>query len=135
MLITFFSLALLAPLSSEASLQEHGNENSHSHMLRQSEYQHRVTLYSMDADLLRFGLQSYCDLPYNKSEVGRHQYMIEDCVKLIDLLAGEDNYKGYWMVMDHDCSPNEDYWWITVAGWGTCNFAMVVPTCGEPYTT
>ncbi|KAG6361243.1 hypothetical protein INS49_009467 [Diaporthe citri] len=132
MLIAFVCfLAFLASSSSEIALPYQGIESPLSRMRRQSGTEHTYYVGFSQNSNFHFGLESYCTMPSNRTEVDGHQYNIEDCVQLIDFLAGEDHYNDFWMVEDYDCSTMGDCWWMTVAGWGTCNFAIVAPAC-EP---
>lgn len=80
---------------------------------------------------LPFGFEAYCDLWSldNPSIIEGHQYTVEDCKKLINDLIGQHAFGGYWLAEDYNCISSKDHWWMTVAGWGTCNFAVVDPHC------
>lgn len=137
MLVIFiFFLAFLASFSSGTTFHDHGVEPLHGFMRRQKAISKREDAHPVSVNFqtstFRFGLESYCDVPFNVTTLGGHQYKIEDCVGLIDLLAGHDHYRGYWLIGDWRCLTSGDYWWATVAGYGTCNFAVVAPTASLP---
>lgn len=80
---------------------------------------------------LPYGFKSYCSLESNLTTDGAHSYILEDCDQLIVRLIGTGNqFSGYWTAQDYNCMTDRDVqWWMTVAGWGTCSFAVVTSDC------
>lgn len=132
MLIVYaYFLVFLATISLEAAVSHHSEEPSrsrHFDIAKRSDA-HRVYFdYYAGGSLGRDCRFSYGNIDHTQT----NYYMVQDCVKLIQALAGHDElYTGSWYVSDKDCFQGDDYWWITVAGWGTCNFAIVMPTCSS----
>lgn len=86
----------------------------------------------------RFGHDSYCDTPSNLTRNPRFQFAVEDCATLINILAGDASagyFSGWWDVKDWDFCKAENYSWILIAGWETCNFAVVMPDCPSTIAT
>lgn len=84
----------------------------------------------------RLGLDSYCGIPGNLTHIPQSNYAVEDCRTLMNTLAGNPSagyYSGWWDVKDWDyCRAGAgDYSWMMIAGWETCNFAVVMPDCPE----
>lgn len=85
----------------------------------------------------RFGHDSYCGPPRNQTQIQNHQYRVNDCVALINTLAGnaaDGYYSGWWEVKDWDYCRVGNYSWMMIAGWETCNIAVVTPDCSDSAT-
>lgn len=82
----------------------------------------------------RLGHDSYCGTPSNLSHVENFHFAVNDCATLINTLAGNASagyYSGWWDVKDWDYCEVGTYSWMMVAGWETCNFAVVIPECSN----
>lgn len=138
MLITFiFFLAFLASVSSEIAFHDHGIdlESSRDRMRRQSTASKRDTEHAIYVDFfeteLPFGFEAYCEVLNNSAIIEGHDPKNEDCVQLINNLVGTGNlkFRGYWLAQDLNCISSRDSYWMTIAGWGTCNFAVSAADC------
>lgn len=136
MLIIFaFFLALMASIFSDVAIS---HDNMSTSQIRTPILQRRrpVILNYQDPSL-RFGHESFCTSPDPFQEIAsvNQTYMVADCDRLIHMLRGDDGrYGGWWLVEDLECKPDGDYWWAMVAGWKSCNFAVVTPDCPSHYS-
>lgn len=97
---------------------------------------HNVTIRYRDSNN-RFGHDSYCGPPRNQTQIQNHTYVVNDCVALINTLAGnaaDGYYSGWWEVKDWDYCRTGNYSWMMIAGWETCNIAVVTPDCSNSTT-
>ncbi|KAJ0106758.1 hypothetical protein J7T55_001282 [Diaporthe amygdali] len=134
LLIFAFFLALMAPISSEATSCHGQNTTTKPHP--PPEYRRSIILNYQDPTL-RFGHDSFCTSPRRLEEkaLAEQTYMVADCNRLIRMLRGDDGlYGGWWLVEDLDCKLDGDIYWATVAGWKSCNFAVITPYCPCGYT-
>lgn len=142
MLIIFiFFLASLASLSSGVAFHDHDLESSHEHMRQRSATTKReLTVHAAWVQYhetkLLFGYETYCEDPNPSlmSVTSGYQFVIQDCAKLRSLFEGQDRYGGFWLPVDYNCITSRNgHWWMTVAGWKSCHFAVSAwPDC-KPY--
>lgn len=135
LIIVIFLLAFLASVTSGIAFHDHDIdlESSRDRMRRQNTTWKRDTEHAIYVDFfeteLPFGFEAYCEVLNNSVIIEGYDPKIEDCLQLINNLVGTADFRGYWLAQDLNCISSRDSYWMTIAGWGTCNFAVSAADC------